>query len=190
MIAEIALGIKLTNDAITLGKSAVDGISKVIGTAKDPSEVAGHLDQLFKAHHDHASLQKKYKNNTEWNKHLTQQLDDGDEIPGESISDVTAEVIHQKQIEEQIYKAKLMINRRFGRNTWNEILELREKRIEENKIKRKKAKEAFKEHQEAQREFWGKVWLFTWQSFVVVAGILVMWGWLASISKGQIPFLW
>ena len=38
--------------------------------------------------------------------------------------------------------------------------------------------------------FWGKVWLFTWQSFVVVAGILIMWGWLASISRGQIPFLW
>ena len=92
------------------------------------------------------------------------------------ISDVTAEVIHQKQIEEQIYKAKLMINRRFGRNTWNEILELREKRIEENKIKRKKAKEAFKEHQKTQREFWKKVWYWTWQT-ALVGGILAGFVW-------------
>jgi len=176
MIAEIALGIKLTNDAIVLGKSAVDGISKVIGTAKDPSEVAGHLDQLFKAHHDASSLQKKYKNNPEWNKYLTQKLDDGDEIPGESISDVTAEVIHQKQIEEQVRRVSRMLNQRFGPDTWNEIIELREERIAENKIRRKKAKEEFKERQKAQRKLWEKIWYWTWQS-VTVGTILVAFVW-------------
>jgi hypothetical protein len=44
MIGEIALGIKLTNDAITLGKSAVEGCAKIINNCKDPSEVSGHLD--------------------------------------------------------------------------------------------------------------------------------------------------
>ena len=40
MIAETLAGIALV-------KSAVDGIKGAIGTAKDISEIAGHIDNLF-----------------------------------------------------------------------------------------------------------------------------------------------
>jgi hypothetical protein len=135
MIGEIALGIKLTNDAITLGKSAVEGCAKIINNCKDPSEVSGHLDQLFKAQYAVQQQQNKHKHNKEWNNYLTQKLDDAGEFEGESISDITAEIIHQKQID-----------------TWDEIIELRKTRRKENKVKRAKAKEAFLERQAITRK--------------------------------------
>ena len=71
---------------------------------------------------------------------------------GESISDITAEIIHQKQIEEQITRMQRMLNKRFGPDTWDEIIELRETRRKENKVKRAKAKEAFLERQAITRK--------------------------------------
>ena len=152
MIGEIALGIKLTNDAITLGKSAVEGCAKIINNCKDPSEVSSHLDQLFKAQYAVQQQQNKHKHNKEWNNYLTQKLDDAGEFEGESISDITAEIIHQKQIEEQITKMQRMLNKRFGPDTWDEIIELRKTRRKENKVKRAKAKEAFLERQAITRK--------------------------------------
>ena len=183
MIGEIALGIKLTNDAIVLGKSAVEGCAKIINNCKDPSEVSGHLDQLFKAQYAVQQQQNKHKHNKEWNAYLTQKLDDAGEFEGESISDITAEIIHQKQIEEQITRMQRMLNKRFGPDTWNEIIELRETRRKENKIKRAKAKEAFLERQAITRKrtiYWLQQ---AGNTLILIGAVAGVWWWLAYLVE-------
>tara|TARA_B110000211_G_C13830469_1_gene443296 strand:- start:79 stop:654 length:576 start_codon:yes stop_codon:yes gene_type:complete len=181
VIAEIALGLKLANDAVTLGKSAVEGCAKVINNCKDPSEISGHLDQLFKAQYDLEQQNKKNKGNTAYGTYLKSKLSDGDEAVGESISDVTAEVIHEKQLQEQIAAMARMLNRRFGPDTWDDILDLREERQKENKIKRKKAKEKFLEKQEQTRKLTKKVLAGIWQTIVVTTAIVGLWWWLSYL---------
>jgi hypothetical protein len=183
VVAEIALGLKLANDAVTLGKSAVEGCAKVINNCKDPSEISGHLDQLFKAQYDLEQQSKKNKNNPAWDTYLKTKLNDGDEAIGESISDVTAEVIHEKQIAEQIAAMAKMLNRRFGPDTWNEILDLRDERKKENKIKRKKAKEKFLEKQERTRILTKKILSWTWQTLLVISVTAGIWITLSYLAK-------
>ena len=140
-----------TMAAIALAKGAVSGVKSVIDTCKDISEISGQIDQMFHAH-EQVHKKSSAKGNKEWNTYLTQKLKDGEEAEGESMSDITAEIIEKKQIEEQLLQMQRMLNRRFGPDTWNDILDLRAKRKAENKIKRKKAKEEYLERREVKRK--------------------------------------
>jgi len=187
MVAEILAG-------IALAKSAVSGIKGAINTAKDVNEIAHHLDDLFKGYDQSrraTSEQKKkqeQKGNKEWRNYLGKKLHDEDEDV--SLSAITAEVIEQKQIEEQILATKRMLNRRFGPDTWDEIIALRKKRIEEFKKQQERQKELDKQHAEHTHDMWASIWKWTWQLTVVAFSILTLWGWLSYASKGKIPWIW
>ena len=56
------------------------------------------------------------------------------------MSDTIAEVIEQKQIEEQLEATKRLLNKRFGPNTWDDIIDLRNKKIEATQEKTCKRK--------------------------------------------------
>lgn len=178
-----------TMAALAVAKGAVSGVKAVIETCKDVSEVAGHIDQMFNAR-DQVDKKMTKKGNAEWNEYLKGKLKDGEEQEGESISDITAEVIEKKQIEEQIEHMRRMLNRRFGSGTWDEILALREQRIAENKIKRKKARIRRAREKEEMKEFYAKVWMWCWQIPTVAGMLLAMWWTLSVVSKGNLPFLW
>ena len=100
MVVEILAGIALV-------KSAVSGVKSMIDTAKDVNEISHHLDDLFKGHEQVKKKQAK-KGNKEWNIYLSGKFKDDEEEIGTSMSDVTAEVIEQKQIEEQIHLPKVI----------------------------------------------------------------------------------
>ena len=187
MVAEILAG-------IALAKSAVTGIKSMIDTAKDVSEVAHHMDDLFKGYDQSrqksAKAKQPKKGNKEWNTFLTGKFKDGQEDEGSSFSDVAAEVIEQKQIEEQMAAVRKMLNKRFGPDTWDEIIALRKKRIEEHKKQIAAQKEMDKIHAKESDEYWDKVWMWTWQSGLVGVLLIVFWWWLSFASKGKIPFMW
>lgn len=184
MVAEILVG-------ISLAKSAVSGIKSAIDTAKDVNDIAHHLDDLFKGYDQSrraANQQKeKQKGNKEWRNYLGKKLHDEDEDV--SLSAITAEVIEQKQIEEQIAATKRMLNRRFGPDTWDEIIALRKKRIEEFKKQQARQKEMDKIHAKENHDWWASVWKWTWQLTVVALSIMALWGWLSYASKGKIPWI-
>ena len=128
MIAETLAGIALV-------KSAVDGIKSAIGTAQDISEIAGHIDNLFEG--EKQVQQKRAKKSGTG---LTDQF---------GIQSVAQEMIDAKVAQEKMQEIAMMVNLRFGPDTWKSIVDERARRIQEAKERAAKARrEAQLAHEE------------------------------------------
>ena len=182
-IVEVALGLKMCVDALALSKAAVAGVKGMISNCKDPSEVAGYVDQVFQAQYNIENEHKLHKGDPQWKSFLSKKWKDDGQTPGESMSDITAEVIQKKQIEESIAQMARMINKRFGFNTWNEILDLRDERLEENKERRKIAKLKFEEEREKKRQKLLKLINNIGGTIVVIGVVALIWGYLWYVAK-------
>lgn len=128
MIAETLAGIALV-------KSAVEGIKSAINTAKDISEIASHVDNLLEGEKQ-IQQQRSKKSGVGF----------GDQL---GIKSVAQEVIDAKLAQEKIQEMRTIIDMRFGPGTWQSIVDLRAKRIQEIKeaalVKRK---EEIRKHNE------------------------------------------
>jgi len=122
MFAEAMAGIALV-------KASVEFIKSNIDTAKDIGEIAGAVDDLFRGQEEVEHKRSKKAG-----------MGVGDQL---GIKTVAQEVIDSKVAQEATQEMKNMINMRFGPNTWKEIVDLRAKRIQEERerlaeIKREK----------------------------------------------------
>ena len=128
MIAETLAGIALV-------KQSVDFIKSQINTAKDIGQLAGAVDGLFRGHDEIEKKRSKKSGVT-----VRDQL---------GIKNVAQEVVDAKIAQESMQEMKNMLNMRFGPNCWQEIFDLRAKKIREEKealaearrIQRRKQKE-------------------------------------------------
>src|SRR5210317_1393986 len=128
MIAETLAGIALV-------KSAVEGIKSAINTAKDIGEIASHVDNLLEGEKQ-IQQQRSKKSGVGF----------GDQL---GIKSVAQEVIDAKLAQEKIQEMRTMIDMRFGPGTWQSIVDLRAKRIQEAKEAAiAKKKEEIKKHNE------------------------------------------
>ena len=128
MIAETLAGIALV-------KSAVEGIKSAINTAKDISEIASHVDNLLEGEKQ-IQQQRSKKSGVGF----------GDQL---GIKSVAQEVIDAKLAQEKIQEMRTIIDMRFGPGTWQSIVDLRAKRIQEAKESAiAKRKEEIKKHNE------------------------------------------
>ena len=107
VIAETLAGIALV-------KSAVDGIKSAIGTARDVSEIAHQIDNLF-----------------EGEKQI--QRDNRKAHDPFSVKSVAEETINAKLAHEQMDEMRQLIDMRFGHGTWQGIIAERARRIQEQK---------------------------------------------------------
>jgi len=128
MIAETLAGIALV-------KSAVDGIKSAIGTANDIGDIAGYIDNLFEGEKQ-VQQQRAKKSGTG----ITDQF---------GIKSVAQEMIDAKLAQEKMQEIAMMVNLRFGPDTWRSIVAERAKRIQEAK---EAAAQARREAQRAQDE--------------------------------------
>ncbi len=128
MIAETLAGIALV-------KSAVDGIKSAIGTANDIGDIAGYIDNLFEGEKQ-VQQQRAKKSGTG----ITDQF---------GIQNVAQEMIDAKIAQEKMQEIAMMVNLRFGPDTWRSIVAERAKRIQEAK---EAAAQARREAQRAQDE--------------------------------------
>ena len=122
MFAEAMAGIALV-------KASVEFIKSNIDTAKDIGEIAGAVDDLFRGQEEVEHKRSKKAG-----------IGVGDQL---GIKTVAQEVIDAKVAQEAMQEMKNIINMRFGPNTWKEIVDLRAKRIQEERerlaaIKREK----------------------------------------------------
>ena len=128
MIAETLAGIALV-------KSAVDGIKSTINTANDIGDIAKYVDNLL-----------------EGEKQVQQQRakKSGSGIADQfGIQSVAQEVIDARLAQEKIQEMRTMIDLRFGPGTWQSIVDIRAKRIQEAKEAALQAKrEAIRRHNE------------------------------------------
>jgi ElaB/YqjD/DUF883 family membrane-anchored ribosome-binding protein len=153
MIAEALAGIALV-------KSAVDGIKSTINTANDIGDIAKYVDNLL-----------------EGEKQVQQQRakKSGSGIADQfGIQSVAQEVIDARLAQEKIQEMRTMIDLRFGPGTWQSIVDIRTKRIQEAKEAALQAKrEAIKRHNEMM------------ENVKIAAGI----GLIAAIGIGLLIFL-
>lgn len=155
MIAETLAGIALV-------KSAVEGIKGAINTAKDISEIATHVDNLLEG--EKQIQQRRAKKSS--------TVGIGDQL---GIKSVAQEVIDARLAQEQINDMRNMIDMRFGHGTWQSIIDLRNKRIQEAKAAEAKArKERIRKHNEMIENL--KIATF---SIVAVAALFAVLAWIA-----------
>ena len=137
---------------IALVKSAVDGIKSAIGTANDIGDIAGQIDALFTG-----QKQVNEARNKKSGVGLKDQF---------GVESVAREVIDAKIAAEKLQEVATMVNMRFGPNTWKNILEERQKRIQEAKeaavAERRRKLQASREFEEMMKQI------------VLVATILVI----------------
>tara|TARA_R110000737_G_scaffold125041_1_gene157487 strand:+ start:1989 stop:2546 length:558 start_codon:yes stop_codon:yes gene_type:complete len=130
--------------AFALVKGTIDAVKAAVDTANDVQGISSGLDALFH-HRDVAAKELKKKKTakpkSKLHKFFSKKTgeDEEDEL---SVGAVAAMVLEQKQVDRQIENLGIRIDNKFGENTWTEILETRDKLLEERKEKRKKAKEA------------------------------------------------
>ena len=128
MIAETLAGIALV-------KQSVDFIKSNINTAKDIGEIAGAVEGLFRGQDEIEKARNKKAG-----------VSVGDQL---GIKTVAQEVIDAKLAQESMQEMRNMIDMRFGHGTFKSILDLRAKKIREQKeaeaearkIKRQKQQE-------------------------------------------------
>ena len=153
MIAETLAGIALV-------KSAVDGIKSTINTANDIGDIAKYVDNLLEG--EKQTQQQRAKKS-------------GSGIADQfGIQSVAQEVIDARLAQEKIQEMRTMIDLRFGPGTWQSIVDIRTKRIQEAKEAALQAKrEAIKRHNEMM------------ENIKIAAGI----GLIAAIGIGLLIFL-
>ena len=124
--------------------SAVKGIKNSIDTAKDIKDIAGSIEDLMTGAEQvekKARVKQKKGRAGQWQNYLRLRFKSVEETgDGTSIQEVAAEIIEKKQVEKEIYQMRLMVNKKFGPNTWTDIMIMRQQRIEELEKKRNKAK--------------------------------------------------
>ena len=129
MIAETLAGIALV-------KQSVDFIKSNISTAKDIGDIAGAVEGLFRGQDEVEKARNKKAG-----------VGVGDQL---GIKTVAQEVIDAKLAAEAMQEMRNMIDMRFGPGTFKSILNLRSKKIKEQKeaeaearrIQRRKQREA------------------------------------------------
>ena len=131
MIAETLAGISLV-------KASVDFIKSNIDTAKDIGEIASAVDGLFRG-----ADEVEKKRSRKAGVGIKDQF---------GIQSVAQEVIDARLAQEAMQEMKSMIIMRFGPDTWQSIVDLRAKRILEEKERIAEAKRLARQKQKETEE--------------------------------------
>jgi len=123
---------------IALVKSSVDFIKSNISTAKDIGEIAGQIDALFTG-----QKQVQEASNRKSGVGIADQF---------GVQSVAKEMIDAKLAAEQLAEVARMVDFRFGSGTWAAILAERQKRIQEAKEARAKARKIEQQRQQEMLE--------------------------------------
>jgi len=126
-VAEILAGIALV-------KSSVDFIKSNIDTCKDIGDIGGAIDGLLRG------KDQVNKKSGKRGLGVREQFD---------TSHIASETIDAKLAAEKMQEVAMMLNMRFGPDTWREICEERARRIQEQKELERQARiQKAKEHKE------------------------------------------
>ena len=175
MVVEVLAGIALVS-------SAVKGIKSSIETAKDIKDIAGSIDDLLTGVEQidkKAKVIQKKGRAGQWQNFLRMKFSSVKETgDGTSIQEIAAEVIEQKHAERELWQMQLLINKKFGANTWNDIIIMRKQRIEELEKKRHKLRYLAREKAAKTAAMWKKIFKEAGNVLILVAlagGAYALW---------------
>lgn len=172
-------------DPLTIA-AAIAATQKIVEGAKNISDIAHGLDDIFHAQEQHKKNKRK-PNQPKTRMQQILRMRSGDEGYDDdtSISAVANDVLEEKKLNQQIDRLSSEIDRKWGKGTWQIILDEREKRIKDRKeaIKKRRANEHQKaeEHQEQMKK------IATWAGQIVLVISLVsglIWFLIWAADKG------
>ena len=172
-------------DPVTIAAS-IAAVKTAVGAAKNIQSIGHSLDGLFKAQEEHKKNKKKKKPKTRMQQVLRMRSGDEDYDDETSISAVANKVLEDKQTEIALVNLAREIDRKWGKGTWNQILQQRKKLIQERKAADQLAKENALRKAKADKIFWHKVLVESGKVVLVVFFALAMIGfvyWAANAPK-------
>ena len=184
VIAETLVGIQLV-------KSAVSGIKEVIHTCQDIHEISHHIDNVFSGqeHIDKKIAEKKKKAKSgiagKWQAFIGSKLGE-QEGDGTSIQEIAAEIIEKKQAQKEIRNMSLMLNKRFGADTWTTIIKTRQERIKERDERLKQQAQDAKEIAWENKKKWKKIGEESGKFGIIIVIVLGMYFFISYACKGCI----
>lgn len=184
VIAETLVGIQLV-------KSAVSGIKEVIHTCQDIHEISHHIDNVFSGqeHIDKKIAEKKKKAKSgiagKWQTFIGSKLGE-QEGDGTSIQEIAAEIIEKKQAQKEIRNMSLMLNKRFGADTWTTIIKTRQERIKERDERLKQQAQDAKEIAWENKKKWKKIGEESGKFGIIIVIVLGMYFFISYACKGCI----
>ena len=143
---------------IQLVKQSVAFIKENISTAKDISEIAGQIDNLFEG-----------KKQVDKKRSKKDGMSFADQF---GVKSVANEIIDSKLAAEELYNISVLIDQRFGHGTWQTILTERNKRIEAAKQAQKEKIRVRRKQQEELMELAG-YFMIGLSLIVLVVGVVV-----------------
>jgi hypothetical protein len=174
-------------DPVTIAAS-IAAVKTAMGAAKNIQSIGHSLDGLFKAQEEHKKNKGKKRPKTRMQQILRMRSGEGTEAYDDdtSISAVANQVLEDKQTEIALLNLAREIDRKWGKGTWNQIIQQRKKLIQERKAADQLAKENALRKAKADKEFWHKVMVESGKILVVVLAVVAVIGfvmWAATQPK-------
>jgi len=161
-------------DPVTIAAS-IAAVKSAIGAAKNIQSIGHSLDGLFKAQEEHKKKKQKAKPSTRMQQVLRMRAGDEGYDDDTSISAVANQVLEEKKTQAAIASLAKEIDRKWGRGTWDQILQQRKKLLAERAAADQLAKENALRKAKADKIFWHKVLVETGKVVLVLlfAGAMV-----------------
>ena len=172
-------------DPVTIAAS-IAAVKTAVGAAKNIQSIGHSLDGLFKAQEDHKKNKKKKQPKTRMQQVLRMRSGDEGYDDETSISAVANKVLEDKQAEIALLNLAREIDKKWGKGTWNQIIQQRKKLIQERKAADQLAKENALKRAKADKIFWHNFWIEAGKVVLVVLFAMVMIGfvyWAATAPK-------
>ena len=172
-------------DPVTIAAS-IAAVKTAIGAAKNIQSIGHSLDGLFKAQEEHKKKKQKAEPSTRMQQVLRMRAGDEGYDDPTSISAVANSVLAEKQNQMALENLAREIDRKWGRGTWNQILQQRKKLLAERAAADQLAKENALRKAKADKIFWHKVLVETGKVVLVLLFAGAMIGfvyWAATAPK-------
>lgn len=172
-------------DPVTIAAS-IAAVKTAVGAAKNIQSIGHSLDGLFKAQEDHKKNKKKKQPKTRMQQVLRMRSGDEGYDDETSISAVANKVLEDKQTEIALLNLAREIDKKWGKGTWNQIIQQRKKLIQERKAADQLAKENALKRAKADKIFWHNFWIEAGKVVLVVLFAMAMIGfvyWAATAPK-------
>ena len=120
MVAEVLIGLKLVNESCKAIRSLIK-----LNEATDVSEFGDHIEGLFKGQ---SQIKKQaHPIASKWGSFMGKTTSD------KFLSMAVQETIEERLCDEQLARVSRQLNKRFGSETWDFILESREEKMKAHK---------------------------------------------------------
>ena len=168
MVDPVTVGAGIVS-GLKLVKTSVNFIKENIATAKDVSELVGHIDKAMTGEQQ-----------------VIKARDKSGADPF-AVGTVAQEIIDAKLAREQLNDLRNLVNYRFGPGTWEFILQERKKRIDAQKqaIKEAKAKKLKQQQQIAEYIKYGLITIIVIAFIGVALGIMIKFVWAHQIEGDE-----